>query len=203
LLWSADSPEARKWADSVSKEFAENGALNLSSLQISAVDLNDDTARVLLDFEMVGVNLKTGESSPLYGKMRRVLRLKKTGRRWNVWSYGTEQDDLAARLEAATSFEAREKLLQSESSLVNKDLISVLQERARSPYRTGGLGQSEKAIEAAAQTAKKLLTLSARRAVMRSWVTFMPARNFMKKRSAVTRKPSLSTPLEIVAARDM
>jgi len=161
LVWDAGSPEARKWADTMTQVFAENGSLSLVSLQFSDLDLNADSARVLLDFEIKGVNLKTNEQSPLFGKMRRVVRLTKTEKIWKIWSYGTEQDDLAARLEAATSMAEREKLFQRESNLVNPTLVSILNERARSPYRTEGLEQSKKAIEAAVQTARRVSDFTA------------------------------------------
>ena len=129
-LWSERSPERTAARHHLEQQFAAVGDIALDALAVRKIETNGGTAVVLLTAEISAVDRKSGKPATGFGKINRLVELVKEDGQWRVLRYVSAEEDLAARLVAAKTEEARNMLLSANSLLKTAELDRSLAEAA-------------------------------------------------------------------------
>ena len=125
LLWSEKSPDLKTRKETFQQLFAAN-RMELKSLTIRSVSLDNGKATVRAATNLIVVNAKTAEPVVGSGNVNRTLRFVREGELWKVWEYVPSERDLAEHLVSAKTDEERKALLETEKELVTGSLVQAL-----------------------------------------------------------------------------
>lgn len=125
-LWSERSPDFKSLQKSTQDLFGSLEHIEVKGLNVTKVSVENDKATVRLAVEIVAVDAKTGQPSPRFGKMNRILQLVREEGTWKVWRSISAETDLATRLIELKTDEERARLLEAEKELVSVELRRAL-----------------------------------------------------------------------------
>lgn len=124
-MWSATSPEATASLKYLQRIFSSAGTIELASVNVSKVEVNADKAWVRAALEL-NVMQKSGKPAPGFGKMNRSLHFVKEAGAWKLWRETSYEEEVSARLGAASTEAERERLLAQETGLSIAELARTL-----------------------------------------------------------------------------
>jgi CHAT domain-containing protein len=125
-LWSEKSPDFKSLQKSTQDLFNSLDHIEMKSLSVTKLALESDKATARLSLEIVAVDAKTGQPSPRFGKLNRILQFVREDGAWRVWRNISAESDLAARLVELKTDAERSRLLDAEKELVSIELRRAL-----------------------------------------------------------------------------
>lgn len=134
-LWSAKSPELAPFTATMKQKLAEVGAIQLESVEIRRVTVEDAQSVVRVTVDMRATDLKSGQPATGFGRVNRTLRFVKEEGRWKLWRYVSAEEDLASSLMSAKTEQDRLALLETEPELQTVDLLRALRTQVESLLR--------------------------------------------------------------------
>lgn len=133
-MWSEKAPERATTRDTLERIiFPTVGEIQIRSLTIRKLTLTGENAIVRVTLDISAPDLKTNAPSPYFGMLKRTLRWSLESGQWRVWSYLTDERELADRLLQAATDTEREQLLATEPELMTTALLGALIDR-QAPY---------------------------------------------------------------------
>jgi WD40 repeat protein/tetratricopeptide (TPR) repeat protein len=123
-LWKGDTPDELDQRDELQADLKDKGPSD-SRPTILFMEHGADDARAVVEINVAAGEAATGAAPPLT-TARMILRLKRAGRGWRVWRFGTEREDLATRLIESPDAARRGTLLNEEAGLVGAELVGLL-----------------------------------------------------------------------------
>ena len=150
-LWSDKSPDLVTRRQEFQQTFAAN-KLQLRSLSIRKVEVNNDKATIRAVVEINAEDVKTGKAAAGFGIMNRTFHLLREGEAWKVWQYVASEQELAAALLSAKTEEERKALLEAEKELVTVELVQALLSEGRRRHIQGAYSVALDILWACAET---------------------------------------------------
>jgi CHAT domain-containing protein/uncharacterized protein HemY len=154
-LWSKKSPNISANEQLARRTFADNDNIRLNSLDILGTTADGDKASVRILIDISAVDAKTGRAVE-FGKASRTVGFVREGGEWKIWSYVSDEEDLAAKLIGAKTDGERRALLEARGESVTGDLVRELNGRGRSLFVRGEFSTALDVLGLALDIAKKL-----------------------------------------------
>jgi CHAT domain-containing protein/ketosteroid isomerase-like protein len=145
--WAPDARGLKTRREAMTRIFAETGALDLKELSVVRAEAGPTAARFRVRVEIAGSNTKTGRPHRDLGRLNRVVELTRSTVGWRVLRYAPAEVDLADRLGATTTRDARERLLDENRDLVSRVLVAAVTRTAHARLADGDLAAAQRWAE--------------------------------------------------------
>lgn len=154
-LWSKGSPQLAGARQVFQGTFSDANAPGLKNFTVDRIELTGDraTVRVVTENESAGKAASAGEPSE---KIHRSLELVRDHESWEVWSYASDEERLAAAIATTGADNEPQRLIAQDGSLINPRLIKAMAYEGGKLVEKGNYSQALRVYELAMKFAKQL-----------------------------------------------
>ena len=152
-LWSEKSPDFAVSRQSIQQTFARYHTIDVKNLGLNKITLDTNKAAVDLTGEL---NLVGTQTSVNALQMSWTIELVKETGVWKILKYVTREDKLAEALNAASTPEERNTLLNAQPELVTPELVNALIKQARQLLARGKQAEALTLCDQALNIAQRL-----------------------------------------------
>lgn len=155
-MWNAKSPAFEAVQKSWQKIFAETAGLQVKAISAGKVEVDGETARVVVTVEISALELKSGKPAKGFGRRNRVLQFRRAGREWQVWRELSGEEELMEKLAASQSEAERKAIVERHADLQTAELVSSILTYGRQRFDQGLSDEAMSLYQLASQIAETI-----------------------------------------------